>query len=111
MKKAILAGVMMAFVAVPALAQTEGAAVQAASTAAAPSSNLPAAAEAAVSARQVLTNSAGVRLGRIVRANEDGGVRIIFDGRVVSIPASSLSVDGDRLVTSLSRTEVFRLSR
>jgi len=112
MKKAILAGVMMAFVAMPAFAQTEGAAVQPVSTAAEVSAtSIVAASQAAAAGRQTLTNSSGVRLGRIVRANDDGAVRIIFDGQVVTIPANTLSVEGDRVVTSLSRADVHRLAR
>lgn len=110
MKKAILVAVMMAFVAAPAFAQTE-AAVQAAPAAVESAPSIIAASQAAASGRQTLVTAEGVRLGRITRANDDGAVRIIFDGRVVTVPASTLSLNGDRLTTSLTRAEVNRLGR
>jgi hypothetical protein len=115
MKKSVVLGVALALIAMPVMAQQPENATTGVQTAtevaATPSVNITAAAQAAAQARQTLVNNTGVRLGRIVRANDDGSVGIIFNGQFVTIPASTLSVSNDRLVTSLSRVEVNRLTR
>jgi hypothetical protein len=54
-------------------------------------------------------SSNGSRLGAVYRVGADGSAQIIIDGKLVTIPASTLSnVDG-KLTTSLSKSEVLAL--
>lgn len=58
---------------------------------------------------KMLVTSTGTRLGTVYRVGPDGAAQIIIDGKLVSVPASSLSnVDG-KLTTSLSKSEVLAL--
>ena len=58
---------------------------------------------------KVLMSSTGGRLGSVYRVNSDGSAKMIIDGKMVTVPVSTLSnVDG-RLTTSLSKSEVIAL--
>ncbi len=58
---------------------------------------------------KVVVSSNGSRLGAVYRVGADGSAQIIIDGKLVTIPASTLSnVDG-KLTTSLSKSEVLAL--
>lgn len=58
---------------------------------------------------KILVSSNGSRLGAVYRVGPDGSAEIIIDGKLVSVPASTLSnVDG-RLTTSLSKSEILAL--
>lgn len=87
MKKLYLAAVACAFVAVPALAQQ--------ATVATPG--------------KVLLAAGGARLGRVSRVGADGSAQVIIEGRLISIPSSTLSVAEGQLTTSLSKKEVTSL--
>lgn len=50
----------------------------------------------------------GRRIGRVDRVR-DGAVNIIFDGRIVRIPVSTLSDADKGLTTSLTRKDVTKL--
>lgn len=68
------------------------------------------AATAAVAEKgKMLVSSNGSRLGTVYRVGPDGSAEIIIDGKLVSVPASTLSnVDG-KLATSLSKSEILAL--
>ncbi|HMK84476.1 MAG TPA: hypothetical protein VK437_00840 [Steroidobacteraceae bacterium] len=58
---------------------------------------------------KMLITSNGARLGQVYRVGADGSAQMIIDGRLISVPASTLSnVDG-RLTTRLSKSEVLAL--
>jgi hypothetical protein len=58
---------------------------------------------------KMLTASNGARLGQVFRVAADGSVQMIIEGKLISVPVSTLtSVDG-RLTTSLSKNEVLAL--
>jgi hypothetical protein len=58
---------------------------------------------------KMLVTSSGTRLGSVYRVGPDGSAQIIIDGKMVTVPASTLSnVDG-KLTTSLSKSEVLAL--
>jgi hypothetical protein len=63
----------------------------------------------AVSKGQMLVSSNGARLGVVYRVNADGSPQIIIDGKMVTIPAATLSSSNGKLVTSLSRSAVSEL--
>jgi len=71
----------------------------------------PEAAAAPVSAVKgsMLVAANGARLAPVYRVSADGSAQIIIDGKMVTVPASTLSVAGGRLTTSLSKTEVLAL--
>lgn len=58
---------------------------------------------------KMLVSANGARLGIIYRVNPDGSAQLIIDGKMVTVPASSISnVDG-KLTTSLTKSEVLAL--
>jgi hypothetical protein len=66
-------------------------------------------AAAAAEKGKMLVTSNGGRLGTVYRVGPDGSAQIIIDGKLVSVPASTLSnVDG-KLTTSLSKAEILAL--
>jgi hypothetical protein len=75
---------------------------------------LPAAAQAPASGAvaekgKMLVAANGARLGTIYRVGADGSAQIIIDGKMVAVPANTLSnVDG-KLTTSLTKSEVLAL--
>ena len=58
---------------------------------------------------KMLVASNGARLGLVYRVGADGSAQIIVDGKLISVPAATLSnVDG-KLTTSLTKSEVLAL--
>jgi hypothetical protein len=55
---------------------------------------------------QMLVAANGARLGTVYRLTADGSPQVIIDGRMVTIPATTLSVSDGKLVTSLSKSAV-----
>lgn len=58
---------------------------------------------------QMLSSADRARLGSVVRVNDDGSVAIIFDTRLLTIPASTLKLDNGKLTTSLNKREITSL--
>jgi hypothetical protein len=56
-----------------------------------------------------IVTSTGARLGAVHRVTEDGSAQLIIDGKVVTIPASTLSLADGKLTTSLSKADVRKL--
>ena len=95
MKKSWLAMVMCAFI-LPAAAQ------------AAP--DAPAASAAPVAEKgKMLVAANGARLGAIYRVGPDGSAQIIIDGKLVTVPANTISIADGKLTTSLTKSEVIAL--
>jgi phosphohistidine swiveling domain-containing protein len=57
----------------------------------------------------MLVASNGTRLGAVYRVGVDGAAQVIMDGKLVTIPASTLSAVDGKLTTSLSKNEVLAL--
>jgi hypothetical protein len=69
------------------------------------------AADQAVAAKgQTLVASNGSRLGQVYRVGADGAVQMIISGKLVTVPASTLSSVDGKLTTSLSKSEVLALN-
>ena len=64
---------------------------------------------AAAEKGKIVVSSNGSRLGTVYRVGPDGSAQIIIDGKLVSIPASTLSSVDGKLTTSLSKSEVLAL--
>jgi hypothetical protein len=58
---------------------------------------------------KMLIASNGARLGSVYRVGPDGAAQIIIDGKLVSVPASSLSSVDGKLTTNLTKSEVLAL--
>ena len=58
---------------------------------------------------KMLVAADGARLGTVYRVGPDGAVQMILDGKMITIPASTLSSVDGRLVTSLSKHQVLGL--
>ena len=86
MKKSWVAVAMVAFVSLSAIAQ-----------------------EAVATKGKMLVSANGARLGAVHRVTGDGSARLIFDGKMVTVPVSTLSVVDGKLTTSLSKQEVRKL--
>jgi hypothetical protein len=51
----------------------------------------------------------GGRLGPVYRVTSDGAAQLIIDGKMVSVPASTISTKDGKLTTSLKKSEVIAL--
>jgi len=58
---------------------------------------------------KMLTGADGGRLGAVSRLSSDGAPQIIIDGKLVTVPLSTLSMVNDKLTTSLTKNEVIAL--
>jgi hypothetical protein len=59
---------------------------------------------------QTLTSANGSRLGTVYRVSADGGAQMIIGGKMITVPASTLSSVDGKLTTSLSKNEVLALN-
>jgi len=57
----------------------------------------------------MLVAANGARLAPVYRVGPDGSPQIIIEGKMVTIPATTLSMAGGRLTTSLTKNEVLAL--
>jgi hypothetical protein len=80
----------------------------AAAQAPADASAAPAAAAVAEKGK-MLTAANGARLGAVYRVGPDGSAQIIIDGKLVTVPANTLSIANGKLMTSLTKSEVLAL--
>jgi hypothetical protein len=58
---------------------------------------------------KMLIGADGGRLGPVYRVIADGSAQIIFDGKLITIPASTLSTVDGKLTTSLTKSQVIAL--
>jgi hypothetical protein len=69
----------------------------------------PAAAPTVAEKGKMLVAANGARLGPVYRVGAGGAAQIIIDGKMVTVPASTLSIVDDKLTTSLTKSEVLAL--
>jgi len=76
------------------------------------SQSVQAATEAAgtvqVDAGKMLYSSTGHRIASIYRVTAEGNPQVILDGRLITVPASTLSDADGKVTTSLSKRELAR---
>lgn len=65
-----------------------------------------AAAPLQVNAGMMLYASNGYRVAPIYRVTSEGNPQVILDGRLVTVPASTLSEAGGKVTTSLSKKDI-----
>jgi hypothetical protein len=58
----------------------------------------------------MLYSEDGHRLGAVYKVGEDGAAKVILDGKLVTIPASSLSEAGGKLTTTLTKSQVLDMA-
>jgi len=58
---------------------------------------------------KMLIAANGARLGSVYRVGPDGAAQIIIDGKMVAVPANTLSKTDGKLTTSLTKSEVLAL--
>jgi len=92
-KKSWLGFVMCAFI-LPAAAQAQSEAVAPA---------------AGAEKGKMLIAANGSRLGVIYRVGPDGSAQVIIDGRMVAVPANTISAADGKLTTSLTKSQVLAL--
>lgn len=61
-----------------------------------------------VDAGKMLYSSTGQRIASIYRVTSEGNPQVILDGRLVTVPAATLSDVGGKLTTSLSKRDLAR---
>ena len=71
--------------------------------------SLPAVAQDVATKGKMLVSADGSRIGAVYRVSDDGSAQVIVNGKLVSIPASTLSVTDGKLTTSMSRHEVMSM--
>lgn len=62
-----------------------------------------------VTAGKMLLAVDGARVGAVYRVTGDGSAQLIIDGKLVTVPAASLSVVGNNVQTTLSKSEIRKL--
>ena len=104
MKRHVIVGLLALALAAPAFA--EEAAPVAVEVATASVAAPPA---LVVERRELILSADGARVGNVMSLNEDGSPRVIFNQKVLTIPASTLSRADGRLVTSLTHRDLMRM--
>ena len=61
-----------------------------------------------VSAGKMLYGPTGSRIASIYRVNSNGDAQLILNGRLVTVPAATLSEVGGKVATSLTKAEITR---
>jgi hypothetical protein len=68
-----------------------------------------AATQASAAKGNMLVAADGARLAPVYRLGPDGSPQIILDGKLVTVPAATVSMASGRLTTSLTKREVLAL--
>ena len=63
-------------------------------------------AKAAVAAGKALYSANGQRIGAIYRVTQAGQVQLILEGRLVNVPAETISDNAGKLTTSLTKADL-----
>ncbi len=66
----------------------------------------PAMAGGSVEKGKMLFDNGGTRLGVVYKVTQDGSAQIIFDGKLVTVPATTISESAGRLETSLTKNQL-----
>lgn len=99
MKKFAVLAALAAVVAVPAFAAETSQSVRAATEAAG---------TVDVDAGKMLYSSTGHRIASVYRVTSEGNPQVILDGRLVTVPATTLAEVEGKLTTSLTKRELAR---
>jgi hypothetical protein len=64
-----------------------------------------------VTAGKMLYGANGQRIASVYRVAANGSVQVIIDGRLLNVPASTLSEVNGKVTTSLTKSELLRTAR
>ncbi|HEY0960375.1 MAG TPA: hypothetical protein VGE05_14075 [Novosphingobium sp.] len=103
MKKFAALAALAVIAAVPAIASAEETSqtVRAATDASAPA--------VALAAGKMLYSANGQRVAAIYRVNAEGNAQVILNGRLVTVPATSLTEVDGKVTTALTKAELSRV--
>jgi hypothetical protein len=76
-----------------------------------PTMSQAATAASAVADGALLFSEDGHRLGAVYKVTDDGAAKLILDGKMVTIPASTLSEVNGKLTTTLTKIQVYELTQ
>jgi hypothetical protein len=76
-----------------------------------PNASLAAATASAAVEGKMLYSEDGHRLGAVYKVADDGSAELIFNRKLVTIPANTLSDVSGKLTTSLTKREVYDLTQ
>lgn len=65
----------------------------------------------AITAGKTLYGPNGGRIASVYRVAADGRVQIILDGKLINVPAATLSQAGGKVTTSLTKADLLRSAR
>jgi len=99
---ALLATVTLFAVAPAALHAETSQSVRAATEAAAPVN---------VTVGKMIYGANGARIASVYRVATDGKVQVILDGKLITVPGSTLSEVNGKVTTSLTKSELLRSAR
>lgn len=102
MNKFALTAVLAALALAPAAQAAESSQTVRAATA-------EAAAPVAVTAGKMIYGANGQRIAAAYRVTADGTVQVILNGKLINIPASTLSEVNGKIATSLTKAELSKL--
>ena len=60
-------------------------------------------------AGKMLYSADGRRVASIYRVNAEGAPQVIIDGKLITVPATSLSEVGGKVTTTLSKSDLLRV--
>ena len=63
-------------------------------------------ATATVEIGRAIYSTDGKKLGSVYKVTKDGAPQVIISGKLITVPASSVSLSGDRIVTTLTRKDI-----
>lgn len=61
---------------------------------------------AGVEKGQMLFDNGGARLGVVLKVTADGSAQIILDGRLITVPATTISDSAGKLATNLAKNQL-----
>ena len=61
---------------------------------------------ATVEVGKAIYSADGKKLGSVYKVAKDGAPQVIISGKLITVPASSVSLSGERIVTTLTRKDV-----
>jgi hypothetical protein len=101
----------LAFVATLALFSLAPAALHAEPVQSVRAATEAAAAPVSAVAGNMLYGANGGRVAAVYRVSADGRVQVILDGKLITVPASTLSQVNGKVTTSLTKAELLRSAR
>ena len=62
--------------------------------------------EPSVEVGRAIYTADGKKLGAVYKVAKDGAPQVIISGKLITVPASSVALSGERIVTTLTRKDI-----